>query len=297
MGYTSRTLNKAECVKKIIEGHANKNVYDQIQGNQRSKNDNTSQRVRLINVLFCDHLVRRLEYLGAKKTRAELDAGGAGKDQLFWKDVLLEFNEKNSHGSLHLTKESDIILLKEKSINASQPDTTKTWEDMRTMYQVILKDYKLKLTRYKTSGTQDADFHNFCHGRLDTYYMHVCLQMRGPNTLEGMVGNLPDEAKYDSAAGLRISSNTNSDNASLSSVSNAANTRHTSRKRSVVDVMDRYVDGKTSSSSGRNAASSQRAMATQLESYMSGMNQLLELEKKKDAEYANLPVGSQKLID
>jgi len=72
---------------------------------------------------------------------------GAGKDQLFWKDVLREFNDtdvaNNQYGVLALTLESDISLFEEKGVDPSQPDDAKTWSDLRSMYLLIVKDYKL----------------------------------------------------------------------------------------------------------------------------------------------------------
>jgi hypothetical protein len=121
---------------------------------------------------------------------------GAGKDQLFWKEVLVELNDtsvaNNQYGLLALTLESDLIIFKEKGTNA------KTWSELQSMYQLILQDYKFKLENFKKSGMHESDFHNFAQGRLDTYYMHVWMLPWGPSTLEVLVGALPDAAKFDS---------------------------------------------------------------------------------------------------
>ncbi len=71
--------------------------------------------------------------------------------------MLREFNNtnvaNNQYGELALTLESDITLFKEKGVDPSQPDDTKTWSDLRSMYLLIVKDYKLKHANYKKSDT------------------------------------------------------------------------------------------------------------------------------------------------
>jgi hypothetical protein len=61
--------------------------------------------------------------------------------------VLREFNDtdvaNNQYGVLALTLESDISLFEEKGVDPSQPDDAKTWSDLRSMYLLIVKDYKL----------------------------------------------------------------------------------------------------------------------------------------------------------
>ncbi len=109
------------------------------------------------------------------------------------------------------------------------------------MYQLILTDYKLKHTNFKKSGTHDSDFHNFTQGGLDIYYMHVWMLWRGPSTLEGMVGALPDAAKFDSGQ---------VDLTSIVSFCSAPR----AKKRSAADAMNRYIDVKQSQSANQNVA-------------------------------------------
>jgi hypothetical protein len=69
---------------------------------------------------------------------------GVGKDKLFLKDVLREFNDTSvaskQYGVLALTLESDVTLFMEKGVDPSQPDNTKTWSDLHSMYLLIIKD-------------------------------------------------------------------------------------------------------------------------------------------------------------
>ncbi len=86
-----------------------------------------------------------------------------------------------------------------KTIDPSKPSSTpKTWKDLHNMYLAIQCDYKKKFERLKTSGNHDSNFHNYVRGRLDTYYMHMWLNICDNNMLETIMGNLPEEAYFDS---------------------------------------------------------------------------------------------------
>jgi hypothetical protein len=61
--------------------------------------------------------------------------------------------------------------------------SNKSWETLRNIYLLIQEDYKKKYEHFKTSGNHESNFHDICHGRLDTYYIHVCLQLCDSNGL------------------------------------------------------------------------------------------------------------------
>ncbi len=187
---------------------------------------------------------------------------------------------------LALTLESDLIIFKEKGIDPSQPNTTKTCSELRSMYQLILKDYKLKLANFKKSGTHESDFHNFTQGRFDTYYMHVWMLWQGPSTLEGMVGALPDAAKFDSGQ---------VDLTSTASFSNLSGSVPRAKKTNAADAMNRYIDIKQSQSTNHSVAANTKAMTIQLETFMNGCNQLLLLEEKTANEALN--EAQQKIVN
>ncbi len=72
LGYTSRSLTKADCVKSIIAGSITKSKYDAIQDKISAKTDNTCQRTRMINVLCGDKMISQFEGLGNKKHEQNL---------------------------------------------------------------------------------------------------------------------------------------------------------------------------------------------------------------------------------
>jgi len=109
---------------------------------------------------------------------AEIDKGGAGQDRTFWEDVLVEFNDysNSDYGGLVLTSSTDKKIFVEKNVNPSMMcGKNMSWENIRRMFLNVQKDYKVKYARYKVSGNHSNSFHDFCHGRLDTYYLHFWL--------------------------------------------------------------------------------------------------------------------------
>jgi hypothetical protein len=223
-----------------------------------------------------DIFVPRLQYLGARKEMAELDKGGAGQDKAFWEDISIEFNDysKDEYSELSLSSLSDKKIFSEKKVDPScKSGKTSSWESLRKMFLSIQKDYKLKHQRYKLSGNHSNSFIDFCHGRLDTYYLHIWLSKRDPNLLESIVEELPDEVKFES---------NNRDNAVSNSSVSTGHSRHKKRK-SAADVLERHLQMKTEAKSGLDALKSQKAAAYQLKSYCLGMNQLMELSGKNTA--------------
>jgi hypothetical protein len=59
------------------------------------------------------------------------------------------------------------------------------------MFLNVQKDYKVKYAGYKVSGNHLNSFHDFYHGRLDTYYLHFLLSLRDAQLLESIVEELP----------------------------------------------------------------------------------------------------------
>ncbi len=113
---------------------------------------------------------------------------------------------------------------------------------------------------------------DFCHGRLDTYYMHIWLKNRDPNLLESIVEELPDKLKFESNA--KVSS------VASSSVSTGGGSKSKKRK-TAADVLERHLQMKQQAKD--DVLKSQKAASYQLKSYCLGMNQLMELSEKSTA--------------
>ncbi len=117
---------------------------------------------------------------------------------------MVQFNdyEKNQYGSLLVTSAYDKKLFLEKNFNPSvNVGSNKTWESLRKIYRLIQKDYRKKFEHFKTSGNHES------HGRLDMYYLNVCLQQCDANTFEVVIEDLPEEVQFESGVKPDIHNN------------------------------------------------------------------------------------------
>ncbi len=102
-------------------------------------------------------------------------------------------NDNDQYGSLLVTIAYDKKLFSDNNVDPSvKVGGNKPWESLKNSYVLIQKDYKKKYERFKTSGNHESNLHDFCHGRLDTYYLHICIQLHDVNTLEVVIKDLPE---------------------------------------------------------------------------------------------------------
>jgi hypothetical protein len=80
-------------------------------------------------------------------------------------------------------------------VDPSLKGQPKTWDALQNMHHLKQKDYKKKFERFKTSGNHESNFHDFCHGRPYTCYMHFWLQLHDSNILETVIEELPEEVQ------------------------------------------------------------------------------------------------------
>jgi hypothetical protein len=66
------------------------------------------------------------------------------------------------------------------------------WKKLRTIWKGVNADYKAALTNFTVSGTHDCDFYNFCHGKLDVYYLRKHLELK-PELCNMVEADLPEE--------------------------------------------------------------------------------------------------------
>jgi hypothetical protein len=64
-------------------------------------------------------------------------------------------------------------LFTDKTIHPSTKFPCQSWETLRDMFIAVQKDYYVKYQQFKISGNHSNNFHYFCHGRLDTCYLHA----------------------------------------------------------------------------------------------------------------------------
>jgi hypothetical protein len=269
IGFTSRKFTKAVCHETIIKAVSDGKLYDSVDPTSSSTvNDSTGLRCRLLNVLMSDAFVTRLQLLGSRKEMAEIDKGGAGQDRTFWEDVLVEFNDysNSDYGGLVLTSSTDKKIFAEKNVNPSMMcGKNMSWENIRRMFLNVQKDYKVKYARYKVSGNHSNSFHDFCHGRLDTYYLHFWLSLRDAQLLESIVEELPMDVAMESTE---------------ESLSSRSVTGRQKKRKSTADILERHLQMKAEAKGGTDVLKSQKAAAYQLKSYCLGMNQLMDLSGK-----------------
>ena len=211
MAFFFRKFTKEVCLETIIKAFRDLKAYESIDTNNSNSNvGSTSVRCQLLNVITSDAFVARFQMLGARKKMAELDKGGAGQDKEVWDDVAVAFNcyeGDNDYGALLLTSAYEKKLYSDNNIDPSvKVGSNKSWDSLHNIYLLIQKDYKKKFEHFKTSGTHEINFHDFCHGRLETYYLHVCLQLHDTNLLEAVVEELPDSVLFESTNPTKNSS-------------------------------------------------------------------------------------------
>jgi hypothetical protein len=135
IGFTSHKFTKAVCHETIIKAVSDGKLYDSVDPTSSSKvNDSTGLRYQLLNVIMSDAFVTHLQLLGSRKEMAKIDKGGAGQDQTFWEDVLVEFNDysNSDYGGLVLTSSTDKKIFAEKNVDPSvKCGKNMSWEFLR----------------------------------------------------------------------------------------------------------------------------------------------------------------------
>jgi hypothetical protein len=215
LGYVSQKYTKAVCLETIFKAYKDLQTYDAIQPSSNTNIDSTSVQYLLLNVIMSGAFVTHFQMLGARKEMAELDKGGAGQDKVFWEHVAVEFNEydNDQYGPL-VTTACNKKLFSDKNVNPSvKVSGNKSWESLQNSYLLTQKYYKKKYEQFKTSVNHESSFHYFCHGRLATYYLHICLHLHNVNTLEVVIEDLPEEVQYEST--IEHDNNNDTNNNSL----------------------------------------------------------------------------------
>jgi hypothetical protein len=145
-----------------------------------------------------------------------------------------------------------------------------SWEALWSIYLLVQKDYKKKFERFKTSGNHESNFHDFCHGGLDTYYLHFWLQLHDLNLLETIVENLPEDIGFES--------NNNGDESTIST--KGASTKK--KRKTPADVLENHLKEKSERrNNNEDVLKVQKAVRVQLKSYCMGMKELISLKKYK----------------
>jgi hypothetical protein len=148
---------------------------------------------RLMNILFSDEFAGEFATLGNVASRATLDSGKGGNNQLFWERVQDVFTEPDNsdYDRLYFTEDADGVFAAQSHINPANI-IEHDWKKLRMMWKSVNADYKSALTRFTVSGTHNSDFFGFCGGKLESYYLRKHLQRR-PELTSMVAAELPDE--------------------------------------------------------------------------------------------------------
>ncbi|KAE8909432.1 hypothetical protein PF005_g9965 [Phytophthora fragariae] len=137
---------------------------------------------RLLNIVFSDAFAARLDHLGDKRTRSELDSG-VSVQQRFWEDVHRAFVSAFVEAYGTLAFKDKHIAIGRSSIDPSII-VLHDWESLKPTWNKLLHDYEVPSTKFAASGTHSSDFFKFCNGRVDLLYLRLYLEERpGPSLL------------------------------------------------------------------------------------------------------------------
>jgi hypothetical protein len=210
-----KNSKKAEMIESIITTYNNKNNYTLL---KKPTTFNNSPRkeiqctYRLINILFSDLFATEFSNIGNSATRAVLDAGKCGNDELFWKKIVVAFSEiLNDDYALLMFVDNEVFI--NEVINPGKV-VDHNWKKLRTIWKTVNSEYKQALARYSQSGTHTDNFYSFCNGKKDVYYLRLWLEIK-PNLNDMVVADLPDACNVTSAATL-TSSDDNGNNKPVS---------------------------------------------------------------------------------
>jgi hypothetical protein len=210
-----RNAKKESIVEAIITTVCAKKAYESLDLLQDTKESPEKARktihcsFRLMNILFSDKFCEEFSQLGNKASRATLDTGKAGNDCHFWEKVQVEYQVDDNllYNTLQFT-DVDVFEAQQDLIDPSKI-LAHDWKKLRTIWKGLAADYKAALSRYTLSGTHESDFYNFCHGKIEPYYLRKLLEVK-PDLVGFVEAELPQETFMDTSSALLDSSSLNS---------------------------------------------------------------------------------------
>jgi hypothetical protein len=196
--YKNKT--KTELLEMIAQKVNNNKVYDPIfNAKMAERGVPVAKQIqcpfRLVNVIFSGRFAARFAALFAKRTRADLDAPVSAEDK-FWKDVLVVFLDNTP------CEELDNLTAAHPALDPANIDPSDivqhTVRQLRQIWGSTHGAYRKAHIRYTTTGTNGADFYEFCEGRVDALYVHLHLD-RKPELVGAVNRELPDDVFFESS--------------------------------------------------------------------------------------------------
>jgi hypothetical protein len=189
-----KNAKKCKMIEMVTGIYRNKAAYKDLQIAVPSTANVPRKQIqcsfRLLNILFSDDFAERFGSIGNVADRALLDSGKAGSDEYFWEAVQLAFLTPKPEYDIMLFMEDDVFSCRE-DIDPSKI-ISHNWKKLRSIWKGINADYKAALSRFTISGTHSSDFYNFCHGKLEPYYLRKHLELR-PDLTGAVEADLPEE--------------------------------------------------------------------------------------------------------
>ena len=167
---------------------------------EEAKKDDKSaaiNRIRMINVLFCDDIRPHLHERASNLTKDEMTQGFRNGQQ-FWTMFVDEYNNREKHNDI---EHEHVMLTGRNHPSNFQPIT---WQTAKEKFGEIWKDYEYIFSRWKQSGTHmemetlvvDKAFSCFTKSAV-LLYMHEFVAQH-PNVFATAVGHLPAEVFMES---------------------------------------------------------------------------------------------------
>jgi len=204
-----RTAAKNDMVDLMVNAYSNKQIYDTLMLDHDNDIDgaaihdvdtpddpqlDTRKKAqcpyRLLNILFSDEFAEDFGALTNKATRDQLDRGVAALGKHFWIRVQPAFIDATN-------VEADDLKFRDNAMYAnSKVDPSvivpHSWQKLSGIWSSIWSKYKDVYGKFHVSGQHRKDFHKFCHGQLEVYYLWNCFEYIKPDLKSCFASMLPE---------------------------------------------------------------------------------------------------------
>ena len=149
---------------------------------------------RLINLLFSDKFAEDFCNTARTPTRDKIDRGAvANHNQQFWERVRSDFvNEIDEYHLLDVDEEDQQLFAEHGSDIDPGKIVPHSATKLRDIWKELNAEYKRAMVRFTTSGEHNSNFHDYCFGKLDTYYLYKILKRTRPALNDFVLAELPN---------------------------------------------------------------------------------------------------------
>jgi len=194
-----KNASKESMLQKIVSIYKVKERYGKLTDNVEVILSATRKELqwpcRLMHILFSDSFSEGWAQVGKVEDWAELDAGKASNNRLFWEGVQESFESQDEfHDNLHFA--GNEVLSDLHHINF-QKIVYHDWKKLPAIWTNLNAKYKAVLSRYTMSGTHSSNFYEFYNGWHEIYYLRKYLEAT-LNLSSIVAADLPEKVFMDS---------------------------------------------------------------------------------------------------